>query len=247
MSKVAAGLRALVGRLESATFQRLMRDDLARIIDHTLLAPGATSQDLRRLCKEAIEYRFGAVCVNSAHVALCASALGDTDVDVVATVGFPLGDVSESAKVTETYGAVVDGAEEIDMVLRIGALRDGEDEIVRRDIAAVVNAAQGNLVKVILETSLLTDEQKRRAAKLCVDAGASFVKTSTGFGPGGATVQDVQLLRQVVGHQVGVKASGGIRDTATADAMVAAGADRLGTSRSVAIVAGGATLDQVVS
>lgn len=223
-----------------------MRDDLASIIDHTLLTAGVTSAELRRLCDDARTYGFGAVCVNSANVAFCAQALEGTDVDVVATVGFPIGDISETAKITETHGAIVDGAEEIDMVLRIGALRDGDTETVRRDIAAVVKAAQGNLVKVILETGLLDDAHKRLAAKICLDAGAAFVKTSTGFGPGGATSDDVKLLREIVGHHMGVKASGGIHDTATADAMVAAGADRLGTSASVAIVTGGTAGTKVV-
>ncbi len=223
-----------------------MREDLANIIDHTLLGAGATSADLGRLCNDARTYGFCAVCVNSANVAFCAEALEGTGVVVVATVGFPIGDVSETAKITETHGAIVDGAEEIDMVLRIGALRDGDSETVRRDIAAVVQAAQGNLVKVILETGLLSDAQKRVAAQICLDAGAAFVKTSTGYGPGGATVEDVRLLREVVGHHMGVKASGGIHDTVTADAMVTAGADRLGTSASIAIVTGGTVGTKVV-
>lgn len=223
-----------------------MRKDLAKIIDHTLLRPGATQDELRAHCKEAGKYKFGAVCINSANVGFCAQELSGHRVKVVAAVGFPLGDVSDAAKVTETHAAVVEGAEEIDMVLRLGSLRSGDTKSVRRDIEAVVRAAQGCPVKVILETGLLTDEQKRIGAKIAVEAGAAFLKTSTGFVEGGATVEDVKLLCSIGGKAVGVKASGGIRNAATADAMVAAGATRLGTSASVAIVTGGAADKQVV-
>lgn len=214
--------------------------DLAKYIDHTLLKPSATRADIAKLCDEAITHKFASVCVNTCHVAQCAMLLKGKGVAVCAVVGFPLGAMETEAKAFETSRAVELGATEIDMVLPVGLLIAGEDDDVRADIAAVVDAAGGKVVKVILETSMLNDEQKERGCRLSVEAGAHFVKTSTGFGGGGATVDDIKLFRRVVGPNVGVKASGGIRDAATAIAMVEAGATRLGVSAGVAIVTTGA-------
>ena len=213
-----------------------MRRDLAAFIDHTLLRPDAVRADFARLCKEAVQHSFATVCVNSAHVALCTSLLADRQLPIASTVGFPLGAGNSAGKASEAAQAVLDGASEIDMVCQIGALKGALREIFIDDIRRVVEAADGRPVKVILETCLLADEEKQRGAEWTRVAGASFVKTSTGFGGGGATEDDVRLLRAEVGDDFGVKASGGIRDTATADRMIAAGANRLGTSASVGIV-----------
>jgi deoxyribose-phosphate aldolase len=213
-----------------------MRRDLAALIDHTLLRADATRSDFVRLCHEAVQHSFATVCVNSAHVALCTSLLADRQVPVVATVGFPLGASSPAAKTAEAAQAVADGAGEIDMVCQICALKEGREEPFIDEIRSVVAAAKGAAVKVILETCLLSDDEKRRGAQWARRAGAAFVKTSTGFGTGGATEDDLRLLRDVVGPDFGVKASGGIRDAETADKMIAAGASRLGTSAGVAIV-----------
>jgi deoxyribose-phosphate aldolase len=213
-----------------------MREDLAALIDHTFLRPDAVRSDFVRLCKEAVQHSFATVCVNSSHVALCTALLADRQLPIAATVGFPLGASNTASKAAETARAVLDGASEIDMVCQIGALKDGQQKRFVDEIRAVVNAAEGNLVKVILETSLLSDEEKRRGAGWVREGGAQFVKTSTGFARAGATEDDVRLLRSEVGPDFGVKASGGIRDTAAADRMVRAGANRLGTSAGVAIV-----------
>lgn len=213
-----------------------MRPDLAALIDHTFLRPDAVRSDFKRVCREAVQHSFATVCVNSAHVALCTSLLADRQLPVAATIGFPLGAVSTAAKAAEAVQAVLDGASEIDMVCQIGALKDSLRAVFVDDIRRVVDAADGGPVKVILETCLLTDDEKRRGAQWACEAGAAFVKTSTGFSSGGATENDVRLLRAVVGADVGVKASAGIRDAAAADRMVAAGANRLGTSAGVAIV-----------
>jgi len=192
---------------------------LNRYIDHTLLKPDATAAMIDRLCAEAKQHQFAAVCVNPTWVRRAAQLLAGTGVKVCTVIGFPLGATTPAAKAAETRDAVAGGAAEVDMVLNIGALKSGELELVRQDIAAVVEAAGGALVKVILETGLLSDAEKVTACKLSVAAGAHFVKTSTGFGPGGATLEDVALLRQTVGPAIGVKASGGVRDRATAVAM----------------------------
>lgn len=216
------------------------RPDLARIIDHTLLKPDATRDDLRRLCSEAIAYHFYSVCVNSVNVPFVREQLRGSTVAVCAVVGFPLGAMSPSAKAFETSEAVRQGADEIDMVINVGALKSRDYALVLDDIARVVGAAQGRVVKVILETGMLTRDEKVIACALSKAAGAAFVKTSTGFGPGGATVEDVALMRAIVGPEMGVKASGGIRTAQDADRMVSAGANRIGASASVAIVTGGA-------
>jgi len=213
-----------------------MRPDLAKLIDHTFLRPDAVRADFVRLCKEAVQHSFATVCINSAHVALCTSLLADRQLPIAATVGFPLGASSSAAKAAEAAQAVLDGASEIDMVCQISALKDRLEAVFVDDIRRVVDAAGGGRVKVILETCMLTEEERRRGAQWTRIAGAAFVKTSTGFGSGGATEDDVRLLRAAVGPDFGVKAAGGIRDAATADKMIAAGANRLGTSAGVAIV-----------
>jgi deoxyribose-phosphate aldolase len=212
--------------------------ELAPLIDHTLLRADATEPDIRKLCGEAAEWRFASVCVNPAWVPLAAKLLKGTGVMVCTVIGFPLGATDAATKADETRHAITNGADEIDMVLNVGAVKGKDYDTVARDIAAVVKAAAGKTVKVILETAHLTDEEKTVACLLSKEAGAHFVKTSTGFGPGGATAADIALMRRLVGPAIGVKASGGIRDTATALKMVAAGANRLGASASVAIVKG---------
>lgn len=208
---------------------------LANFIDHTNLKPDATSADIAKLCHEAAQWKFYSVCVNSCHVAAAARHLSGTGVSVCSVVGFPLGASLSRAKAYEAELAAEKGASEIDMVINIGSLKEGDLSLVTEDISAVVRAVPGCLVKVIIETALLTDEEKKRGCLLAVKAGAHFVKTSTGFSIKGATVSDVKLMRSVVGSHIGVKASAGIRDYAAAAAMINAGASRLGTSASVAI------------
>jgi len=212
--------------------------ELAAAIDHTLLKAEADAAAVERLCAEARQHGFCSVCVLPSRVRLAGRALAGSPVRVCTVIGFPLGANVTEVKVLEARQAVAEGADELDMVLAVGALKDGEESLVRSDIAAVVAAAEGRIVKVILETCLLEDAEKARACELCVEAGASFVKTSTGFARAGATVADVALMRRAVGGALGVKASGGIRSRADALAMLEAGASRLGTSAGVAIVAG---------
>ncbi|HOY68142.1 MAG TPA: deoxyribose-phosphate aldolase [Candidatus Ozemobacteraceae bacterium] len=214
--------------------------ELARYIDHTLLKPTATTAEITKLCEEARQSRFASVCVNPAYVALAAKLLSGSGVMVCTVVGFPLGATSSFTKAMETRDAIANGADEIDMVINVGALKSKDFELVKNDIARVVEAANGHTVKVILETSLLTDEEKVKGCELSKAAGADFVKTSTGFSSGGATAADIALMRKTVGPNMGVKASGGIRDTQTAQQMVAAGATRIGASASVAIIRGDA-------
>jgi deoxyribose-phosphate aldolase len=218
--------------------QMLSAAQLAAYIDHTLLKADATAADIEKLCAEAREHNFSSVCVNGSRVTEALHFLDGTDVKVASVVGFPLGAMSFDAKRFETEAAIDDGAQEIDVVLNVGRLKDGDDKYVLRELCDVVDAADERTVKVILETCLLTDEQKIRACRMVVESGAHFVKTSTGFSTSGATVADVRLMRATVGPEFGVKASGGIRDTKTALAMIEAGATRLGTSASVAIVTG---------
>jgi len=212
--------------------------DLARMIDHTLLRPDATTGEIETLCREAAHYGFASVCVNSCHVSLCATLLAGSPVKVCATIGFPLGAMSTGAKVQESRTALDDGARELDMVINIGMLKSGNLAYVEEDIRAVVQTAhpRGALVKVILETGLLKDEEKIAACTIAQRAGADFVKTSTGFGHGGASIADVALMRKTVGASLGVKASGGIRTREDALAMVAAGATRIGASAGVRIL-----------
>ena len=212
--------------------------DLARHIDHTLLKADASARDIEKLCAEAREHHFWSVCVNGSRVVQAAALLEDSDVKVAAVVGFPLGAMDSDAKRFETENVIDLGAQEIDLVLNIARLKEGDEKYVLRELRDVVEAADGVPVKVILETCLLTNEEKLRACSLVVESGARFVKTSTGFSNGGATLDDVKMMREAVGPKFGVKASGGIRDTATALAMIAAGATRLGTSAGIAIVKG---------
>ncbi len=208
---------------------------IACYIDHTLLAPTALPAQVERLCAEAVEYGFHGVCVNSCYVPLCRRRLEGSSVKVCTVVGFPLGGALREAKAAEAAAAVNLGADELDMVMNLGWFKSGADELVVSDIRRVLDAAQQRPVKVIIETCLLTDEEKERATQLVVNAGAAFVKTSTGFSSGGATVADVTLLARVAGGRIGVKASGGIRSYSAARAMIEAGAARLGTSSGVAI------------
>ncbi|MCY7843137.1 Deoxyribose-phosphate aldolase [Bacillus licheniformis] len=216
-----------------------MTKQIARMIDHTVLKPDTVKSEIETLCKEARVYGFASVCVNPCWVKLCAELLKDSEVKVCTVIGFPLGATSSETKAFETKQAIADGAGEVDMVINIGALKDCDTGIVEHDIRAVTDAADGKaLVKVIIETSLLTDEEKRQACELAVKAGADFVKTSTGFSGGGATVRDIKLMRDAVGPDIGVKASGGVRDKESALAMIEAGATRIGASAGVSIVKG---------
>jgi deoxyribose-phosphate aldolase len=213
-------------------------EEIARTIDHTLLKPEATPEQVRQLCDEAKAYQFASVVVNPVYARLAAQLVENSNVKVCVVIGFPLGANLTRVKVFETEQALNDGATEVDMVINVGALKAKEDDLVERDIAEVVQMAHSRnaLVKVIIETALLTDEEKVRACQLAQKAGAEFVKTSTGFSSGGATVEDVALMRRVVGPNVEVKASGGIKTLADAQSMIAAGATRLGASAGVKIV-----------
>ena len=210
---------------------------LASMIDHTMLKPAAAAEKIVKICREAREYKFASVCVRSSYASLVTETLDGSGVKTCCVIGFPLGAASTRSKIEETRDAVANGANEVDMVINIGALKSGNWDFVKKDVEAVVSAAKGKaLVKVIIETCLLTDEEKVKACTVSKIAGADFVKTSTGFSTGGAKVEDVKLMRQVVGPGIGVKASGGVRDYKTAMAMVNAGANRIGTSSGIAIV-----------
>ena len=213
---------------------------IAHMIDHTLLKPDATQDEIAQLCYEARKYGFASVCVNPANVELCAQLLKGSGVPVCAVVGFPLGATSTETKVFESQQAIREGATEIDMVINVGALKSRDYELVERDIASVARACHAGdaILKVIIEAALLTDEEKVVASQLTKVAGADFVKTSTGFGPGGATLEDVALMRRVVGPTMGVKAAGGIHSYEEAQQMIAAGASRIGASASVKIMQG---------
>jgi deoxyribose-phosphate aldolase len=211
--------------------------DIAKYIDHTILKPEATVEAVKKLCKEAREYNFASVCVNGCYAKLVSTELAGTDVKTCVVVGFPLGAMTKEAKAFETSNAIENGATEIDMVINIGALKDKNYAFVKEDIEAVVNAAKGKaIVKVIIEACLLTEEEKVKACKISNEAKADFVKTSTGFSTGGATKEDIALMRKTVGEELGVKASGGVRDYKTAMDMINAGASRIGSSNSIAIV-----------
>ncbi len=216
----------------------LTKSELAKYMDHTLLKADATAEQIDRVAAEARELNTASVCVNGYWVPRVAAALEGTDVMTCAVIGFPLGAMSTTTKAAETADVVAAGAQEVDMVINIGELKAGNDDVVRADIAAVAEAAHagGALLKVIIECCLLTDEEKVRASRLTVEGGADFVKTSTGFSTGGATVEDVRLMRETVGPDFGVKAAGGSRTLADAEAMIEAGANRLGVSASVAIL-----------
>lgn len=211
--------------------------DWASFVDHTLLKPEAAENDIRKLCEEAAEYKFASVCINPHWVKTCAEILRNSGVPVCTVIGFPLGANTTDTKVFEARRAIFDGAQEVDMVINIGALKSADDCTVERDIREVTNAAHefGVICKVIIETALLTDEEKVRASLAAKHAGADFVKTSTGFSKGGATVEDIALMRQTVGADLGVKASGGVKSLEDARAMIAAGATRIGASVGVKI------------
>ena len=207
-----------------------------KLFDHTILKADATRKDVKRVCDEAMAYSFCSVCVNSYYVPYVANLLHGSDVKICSVVGFPLGAMSTRAKALEAKIAVMDGADEIDMVINVGALKDRDYSVVLEDIKAVKEACGENILKVIIETCLLTDDEKVKACELAKEAGADFVKTSTGFSTGGAKVEDVRLMRETVGPDMGVKASGGIHDKEFAKELVDAGANRLGTSATIEIV-----------
>lgn len=216
-----------------------MARDIATYIDHTILKADTKKQEIIDLCAEARMYSFASVCINPTWVKTAVAALEGSSVKVCTVIGFPLGASTSEVKAFETKNAIQNGATEIDMVINIGALRDGDDELVKQDITAVVDAANDKaLVKVIIETSLLTETEKRTACELAVVAGADFVKTSTGFSTGGATKEDVKLMRAVVGPNTGVKASGGVRSIEDMEKMIKAGATRIGASSGVRIIKG---------
>ncbi|MGD6804130.1 deoxyribose-phosphate aldolase [Rossellomorea vietnamensis] len=216
-----------------------MEKNIAKMIDHTLLKADSTKDQVTKICEEAKEYHFASVCVNPGWVKYAAQMLQGTDVKVCTVIGFPLGATTSETKAFETKDAIEKGATEVDMVINISALKDGNDELVKKDIQAVTAAAKGKaLTKVIIETSLLTDEEKERACRLAVEAGTDFVKTSTGFSTGGATIEDIKLMRKTVGPDIGVKASGGVRSVEDAKNMIEAGATRIGASSGVQIVQG---------
>jgi len=211
--------------------------DIAKYIDHTILKPEATVEDVKKLCKEAKEYNFASVCVNGCYAKLVSTELAGSNVKTCVVTGFPLGAMTKEAKAFETSDAIKNGANEIDMVINVGVLKGKNYDSVKEDIEAVVNAAKGKaIVKVIIEACLLTDEEKVRVCEIAKEAKADFVKTSTGFSSGGATKEDIALMRKTVGKDLGVKASGGVRDYKTAMNMINAGASRIGASESIAIV-----------
>ncbi|MBD3368255.1 MAG: deoxyribose-phosphate aldolase [Candidatus Eisenbacteria bacterium] len=217
----------------------MTRAELAAMIDHTLLKPGATDEDIERLCSEAVEHGFRTVCVNPCRVELASRILKGKEPGVCSVAGFPLGASIPDVKSVEAARAIQDGATEIDMVMNVGALLSGDETLVANDIAAVMRSCKGRAaLKVIIEAALLSDEQKETACRIAVDQGVDFVKTSTGFGPGGATAEDVALMRRAVGEAAGVKAAGGIRDFETAAAMIEAGANRIGASAGPALLEG---------
>ena len=211
--------------------------NIAKYMDHTILKPEATVEEVKKLCREAREYNFASVCVNGCHAKFVSTELAGTDVKTCVVVGFPLGAMTKETKAFETKNAIENGASEIDMVINIGALIDRNYALVKEDIEAVVNVAKGKaIVKVIMETCLLSNEEKIKACEISKEANADFVKTSTGFSCGGATKEDIALMRKTVGETLGVKASGGVRDYKTAMEMINAGASRIGSSNSIVIV-----------
>lgn len=218
----------------------ITKKNVAGIIDHTLLKQNASSEQIAKICEEAMEYHFASVCINPCYVAQCAKALKDSEVNVCTVIGFPLGATSSASKAFEARVAIADGADEVDMVVNVGMIKSNNWEFVKNDIQAVVDAAAPTktLVKVIIETCLLTDEEKVQVCQIAKECGADFVKTSTGFSTGGATPEDVALMRKTVGPDMGVKASGGIHTAEEAIACINAGANRLGVSAGIAVVNG---------
>ncbi|KYH35645.1 deoxyribose-phosphate aldolase 2 [Clostridium tepidiprofundi DSM 19306] len=217
----------------------MKKQDLARMIDHTVLKADTTEDKIRQICSEAKEYGFASVCINPGYVSLCSELLKDSDVKVCTVIGFPLGATTSEVKAFETENAIKNGADEVDMVINIGKLKDKDYDYVLNDIKAVVNAAKGKaLTKVIIETCLLNEEEKIKACELSKQAGADYVKTSTGFSTAGAKAEDIKLMRETVGEKMGVKASGGVRTYDDAVKMIENGATRIGASASIAIVEG---------
>lgn len=218
---------------------QMEKNELARMIDHTLLKPDACEDGVRKLCQEALEYKFASVCINPGYVKLSADLLKGSEVKVCTVIGFPLGATTSASKAFETKDAILNGAQEVDMVINVGKLKDKDFDYVKKDIESVVNEAKGKvLTKVIIETCLLNDEEKVMACKIAKEAGADFVKTSTGFSTGGATFEDIKLMRETVGVNMGVKASGGVRSYEDTMKMIEAGASRIGASASIAICEG---------
>ncbi len=211
---------------------------LNKYIDHTLLKPEATKEQIKKICEEAKEYNFKSVCVNPTQVAYAKELLCDSDVLVCTVIGFPLGANTSSVKAFETKDAIKNGADEIDMVVNIGAIKDKNYDLVKKDIEAVVDSSSDKLVKVIIETCLLTDQEKRKLCQIVIEAGADFIKTSTGFSTGGATKEDISLFKEEVEDKIGIKASGGVRNIEDANIMIKCGATRLGTSGGVQIIKG---------
>ncbi len=211
---------------------------LNKYIDHTLLKPEATKEQIKKICEEAKEYNFKSVCVNPTQVAYAKELLCDSDILVCTVIGFPLGANTSSVKAFETKDAIKNGADEIDMVVNIGAIKDQNYDLVKKDIEAVVDSSSDKLVKVIIETCLLTDQEKRKLCQIVIEAGADFIKTSTGFSTGGATKEDISLFKEEVEDKIGIKASGGVRNIEDADIMIKCGATRLGTSGGVQIIKG---------
>jgi deoxyribose-phosphate aldolase len=231
--------KAGAARISSAPGVSSVGKEIAAMIDHTLLKPDASAQAIEKLCREAKDFGFASVCINPCNVKLASGLLEGTDVKICTVVGFPLGAARKEVKAYEARRAILDGAREVDMVMNIGALKSQEYKLVEEDMRDVrETCGRGVITKVILETALLTDEEKIKACEIAKKSGMDFVKTSTGFGPGGATVEDVRLMRSVVGDQMGIKAAGGIRDVETATRMIEAGATRIGASASVKIVGG---------
>jgi deoxyribose-phosphate aldolase len=217
----------------------MKREEMAKFIDHTILKPEASEEKVRQICKEALEYEFASVCINPCNVELAFKLLKDSNVKVCTVIGFPLGATTSAVKAFETEDAIKNGAQEVDMVINMGKLKDKDYNYVKRDIKAVVDAAKGRVfTKVIIETCLLTDEEKKTVCKLAKEAGADFVKTSTGFSAYGAKVEDIKLMRETVGSNMGVKASGGIHNFKDAIDMIEAGASRIGASASIEICEG---------
>lgn len=237
MSCIDNGQVIIMGRELSDTGKNSQFENMAKYIDHTLLKADATEEQIIKLCAEARQYRFASVCVNPGYVPLTAKELSGSGVKTCCVIGFPLGATTTAAKVQETIDCIKNGADEVDMVINVGQVKSGNWIYVKKDIEEVVLAARGKaLVKVIIETCLLTDEEKVKVCTISKIEGADFVKTSTGFSIGGATVEDVRLMRRTVGPRMGVKASGGVRDYRTAIAMIEAGVDRIGTSNGVMII-----------
>jgi deoxyribose-phosphate aldolase len=240
LDRVQPVVRAGADRIASTLGVAPTDGSLSHLIDHTLLKPDATQDEIAQLCYEARKHSFASVCVNPSYVKLCSELLKGSEALICTVVGFPLGATSTETKTFEASKSIRDGATEVDMVINVGALRSRDWELVEHDIASVASACHAGsaILKVIIEAALLNDEEKVAACQLAKVAGADFVKTSTGFGPGGATAEDVALMRQVVGHELGVKAAGGIRTYEDAAKMIAAGASRIGASASVKIIAG---------